>query len=238
MKHETESGPSCRGATRRAFLKHVGQGAVAGALAAAAEGAAAPAEGGPGRVKARELGQTGLRVSEIGFGGHSWSYARVPDGRGGLRKPTREEAERMISLGVDMGVNFFDACTPPEEHTVPAEVIRRLKIRDRVIISARLCHKMKGVPADRVIMERWVKVPSRLRFPSVRAAAVMGSRAPARPGTLPPCFAKHMISVLVGQYVPGQRCCAWSMSALPRAKYRARRGPRPALPPAGLHPNT
>jgi len=151
-------------ATRRGFLEHVGHGLVAGGLmasvwddAASACGAEAAQRGpGPGRVGSRVLGKTGLWVSEIGFGGHSWSYARVPDGRGKLRPPTLDEAARMIAIGLDMGVNFFDSCTPPEEHSVPGEVIKRLRKRDAVIVSARLCHKMKGVPKDKEIIYRWV----------------------------------------------------------------------------------
>jgi len=145
--------------SRRAFLRQLGEGAVAGTLAAALRpesATAATAQPPAGTVRQRVLGKTGLKVSEIGFGGHSWSYARVPDGRGKLRRPTLEEATRMISLGLEMGVNFFDSCTPEEEHTVPGEVVKRLGKRDKVIVSARLCHKMKGVPADRDIIYRWV----------------------------------------------------------------------------------
>jgi len=158
------------GPTRRAFLKRLGTGAMAGAVAsdlfrdpgaapAAETTAARPA---PARVARRVLGKTGLKVPEIGFGGHSWAYARVPDGRGGLRKTSPQEALRMISLGLDMGVNFFDSCTPPEEHSVPGEAIKRLGKRDAVIVSARLCHKMKGVPADKEIIHRWVDERLRL----------------------------------------------------------------------------
>jgi hypothetical protein len=35
------------------------------------------------KVKYRVLGKTGLRISEIGFGGHSWAYKQIPDGQGG-----------------------------------------------------------------------------------------------------------------------------------------------------------
>lgn len=151
-------------AARRAFLKRLGRGTMGATLAGAllAKAAlAAPAQTNrpkpePGRVAHRSLGRTGLKVSEIGFGGHSWAYAQVPDGRGGLRKPNLDEAMRMISAGLEMGVNFFDSCTPKEEHLVPGEVIRRLGKRDQVIVSARLCHKMKGVPADQEQIVRWV----------------------------------------------------------------------------------
>lgn len=149
--------------TRRNFLTRLGRGA-AGGLAislASTTGISEAGEAGrapplAGTVRKRALGKTGLQVSEIGFGGHSWSYARVSDGRGGKRTPTLDEAVRMISLGLEMGVNFFDSCTPEEEHTVPGEVIKRLDKRRDVIVSARLCHKMKGVPADAEIIDRWV----------------------------------------------------------------------------------
>ncbi len=149
--------------TRRQFLGHIGGAALVGGIAAAAlapskTDAALPAsKGSPGKVGFRVLGKTGLRVSEVGFGGHSWSYARVPDGNGGLRKPSLEEAERMIGVGMEMGVNFFDCCTPMDEHTVPGEVLRRLKARDRAIISARLCHKQKGIENDKKEIFKFVE---------------------------------------------------------------------------------
>ncbi len=149
--------------TRRAFLAKLSRGAAGGlalSLAPSAglseAGEAGPAPVRVGTVRKRALGKTGIEVPEIGFGGHSWSYARVGDGRGGKRKPTLDEAMRMISLGLEMGVNFFDSCTPEEEHTVPGEVIKRLKNRREVIVSARLCHKMKGAAADAEIIDRWV----------------------------------------------------------------------------------
>src|SRR5574340_188825 len=86
--------------TRREFLERVGQAAVAGGLAAPlpsplGDAAASAPDATPGKVRYRRLGKTGLRVSEIGFGGHSWSVAQVPDGRGGMRRPTVDEAVEM-----------------------------------------------------------------------------------------------------------------------------------------------
>jgi aryl-alcohol dehydrogenase-like predicted oxidoreductase len=108
------------------------------------------------QVRRRKLGKTGLIVSEIGFGGHSWSFKRVPDGHGGLRQLTLDESARIIRVGLEMGVNFFDSCTPELEHTVPGRIIKDLGIRDRIIVSARCCHKMKGVAADRNEVYRFV----------------------------------------------------------------------------------
>lgn len=153
--------------TRRAFLQWAGRtvsaggaGAVLGADPGPA-GAAPPGAAASGRVGQRVLGKTGLRVPEVGFGGHSWNFARVPDG-GGMRRVNLDEAMRMISLGLELGVNFFDSCTPLEEHSVPGEVIKRLKKRDQITVSARLCHKMKGVPQDKEIITKWVEERLRL----------------------------------------------------------------------------
>ncbi|MHC4335218.1 MAG: aldo/keto reductase [Planctomycetota bacterium] len=116
----------------------------------------------PGRVGYRKLGKTGLKISEVGFGGHSWAYKRVPDGKGGYRRVNIDEAERMIGAGIEMGVNFFDSCSPLEESSVPGEVLKRLGARDRAIISIRVSHKMKGIEADKKEIYKWTE--SRLKL--------------------------------------------------------------------------
>jgi aryl-alcohol dehydrogenase-like predicted oxidoreductase len=156
LQHATD------GSNRRQFLGVLGQTAIAGAAGtvAGAGGSsttqAAEQAPVPGKVRQRVLGKTGLKVSEIGFGGHSWSFKRVPDGNGGFREVTLAEAERMIRLGLEMGVNFFDSCTPQSEHTVPGVILKRLGKRDQVIVSARCCHKMKGVAADKEQVYKFV----------------------------------------------------------------------------------
>lgn len=110
-----------------------------------------------GHVRKRPLGKTGLMLPEVSFGGHSWAYEKVPNGRGGFRKPSVEEAAGMIAAGLDMGVNFFDACTPREEHSLPAKAFKRLGIeRDRYILSARLCHRQHGGPEDKKAIEKFL----------------------------------------------------------------------------------
>lgn len=109
------------------------------------------------KVKYRVLGKTGLKVSEIGLGGHSWSYKQVPDGKGGYRKPTIDEAVRMIAAGLEMGVNFLDSCTPLDESSVPGEALKRLGKRDKVLISIRVSHKMKGRQADKKEIYKWTE---------------------------------------------------------------------------------
>lgn len=150
--------------TRRSFLTHLGSRAAAGALAAPlvsglgqTQAAAAQQQ-----VRRRKLGKTNLEISELGFGGHSWSYKRTPDGSGGLRQVTIEEATEMVARGLDMGVNFLDSCTPDDESGVPGEALKRLGRRKEAIIAVRVSHKMKGVKKD--IQEAFAWTEKRLKL--------------------------------------------------------------------------
>ena len=75
-------------ASRRRFLGQVGRGAVSGSVAWSLLDQRTAAAGAPrsGKVAHRTLGKTGLDVSEVGFGGHSWAYKKVPTREGGLRE--------------------------------------------------------------------------------------------------------------------------------------------------------
>ena len=158
MTEHTSPDEAGRGVTRRRFLEQIGRGTVAGGVAASllddAQRAAA-AQTSPGRVKHRVLGKTGLKVSEIGFGGHSWAYPKVPVGKR-WRKITVDEAIEIIREGMDLGVNYFDSCTPLLECSVPGEALKRLKRRDQAVISVRPSHKMKGVPNDKKEIYDWL----------------------------------------------------------------------------------
>ncbi|MEJ2702386.1 MAG: aldo/keto reductase [Sedimentisphaerales bacterium] len=144
------------GSTRRQFLKKVGFGVVAGGMAGplVEEGRSQTTDH---KVKHRVLGKTGLKVSEIGIGGHSWAYKKAPDGKGGFRRPTVEEATRMIGEAIDMGVNFLDSCTALEESRTPGEALKRLGTRDKVLVSIRVSHKMKGTKADKDEIYKWTE---------------------------------------------------------------------------------
>jgi aryl-alcohol dehydrogenase-like predicted oxidoreductase len=163
-RDEFDTNPN--GTTRRRFLRQLGRGAAVGVMAAPlVDGAGgAPARGAPveGRVRRRRLGKTDLQVSEIGLGGHSWSYKRTPDGHGGLRQVTVEEATEMIALALDLGVNFLDSCTPDDESRIPGEALHRLKRRHDAVIAVRVSHKMKGVKND--IKEVYAWTEKRLRL--------------------------------------------------------------------------
>jgi len=158
MNHER---PSCRNRnliSRRTFLKTIGGGAGIGVLGqfSIRRASAALRATSSEVVKKRKLGRTGLLISEIGFGGHSWAYAQVPDGEK-MRPVTQDEALEMIRLGLDMGVNFFDAVSPVPEHTIPGQALKKLDARKDVIICARLVHKMKGKPSDKDEVYRFVE---------------------------------------------------------------------------------
>ncbi len=160
MNEHVSSRETKAASTRRRFLGQLGQGAVAGGAAGILHGADCSTAAGAssdGRVKRRRLGTTNLEVSEVGFGGHSWSYKRTPDGSGGYRKLTIDEAVEMIDAAMDMGVNFFDSCTPLDECTVPGEALKRLKRRDEAVISVRPSHKMKGVENDKKEVYKWTE---------------------------------------------------------------------------------
>jgi aryl-alcohol dehydrogenase-like predicted oxidoreductase len=165
MQKHSPGDPAPSSRTRRRFLEQLGLTAAAGAAASIVPGCSGNVEAEPrsgsespgGKIRYRQLGKTGLKVSEIGFGGHSWSYARVPDGQGGFRKTTVDEAVEMIRLGLDMGVNWLDSCTPLEESSTPGEALKRLGARDRVIVSVRVSHKMKGDANDRKEIYDWAE---------------------------------------------------------------------------------
>jgi predicted aldo/keto reductase-like oxidoreductase len=148
------------GSTRRQFIRQLGLGIVtAGAAPQLLDnaGGTSKTKKKNQKLKYRILGKTGLKISEIGFGGHSWSYKRVPDGRGGYRKPTIDEAVRMIAAGLEMGVNFLDSCTPLDESGIPGEALKRLGRRDKVLVSIRVSHKMKGREADKKEVYKWTE---------------------------------------------------------------------------------
>jgi len=80
--------------TRRQFLKKIGlkkigAGAVAGTMASPLLNDARSAAT-ERKVKYRTLGKTGIAISEIGIGGHSWAYKRVPDGKGCAGRPSKK----------------------------------------------------------------------------------------------------------------------------------------------------
>src|SRR5271157_2465822 len=104
---------------RRDFLKAA---AFATATAAAQPLHAETASDTPSVKSYREIGKTGLKMSDISFGG------------GGLSAPS------MMFRAVDSGINYFD--TAPDyglsEKTI-GEAMGKIR-RDKIIITSKLCN--------------------------------------------------------------------------------------------------
>lgn len=92
----------------------------------------------------RPLGRTGLRVSDIALG----SY-------GGI-------APQVVLRALELGINYFDTAPDYRGNTVSEEVIgqviKRLKVRERVAIATKMCeathypgHLRKGTPVRKIL---------------------------------------------------------------------------------------
>jgi aryl-alcohol dehydrogenase-like predicted oxidoreductase len=73
-----------------------------------------------------------------------------------MRRVSQDEATAMIKLGLDMGVNYFDGCTPYAEHDVPGKALADLGARKDVVICARNIHKMKGTKQDKAVLHAFI----------------------------------------------------------------------------------
>lgn len=90
-------------------------------------------------MKKRKLGNTGLAVSEIGFG--SWQLGNTKDWKGS----TDREAIELVHQAIEMGCNFFD--TAPNYAGGKSEELlgKALKgRRDEVVISTKFGHFADG----------------------------------------------------------------------------------------------
>jgi aryl-alcohol dehydrogenase-like predicted oxidoreductase len=87
----------------------------------------------------RELGSTGLEVSEIGFG--AWQLCNS-DSWGGMDEPT---ALRLVDAAIDGGINLFDTA-PNYAHTKSERILgKALKDkRDDVILVSKFGHTPEG----------------------------------------------------------------------------------------------
>ena len=117
--------------SRRSFLK---QGTVAAGLMTAPwvlRGAGPDAGGHGDPMKYRTLGRTGLRVSEIGFGGY----------------PVKDPA--VVDYALGKGINYFDTsnCYPRESEKAIGEALKGR--RDKAVIVTKWCPHHRHRPATK-----------------------------------------------------------------------------------------
>lgn len=79
-------------------------------------------------IKRRRLGKTGLMVSEVGLGGHTY------DVNGGLARHSFEERCGIVGKALELGLNFFDAADSGEL-ALTLNVLNRLNARNDCIIA-------------------------------------------------------------------------------------------------------
>lgn len=94
----------------------------------------------------RQLGQTDLYVSALGFGSHTNPRFRVPDPRGTrLTEPGQKLRDRQIDKAIDYGVNLFDVYEDASQWSPMAARVQSK--RDRVLLALRL-NELPGPMAD------------------------------------------------------------------------------------------
>jgi len=90
------------------------------------------------KMKYRVLGRTGLKVSELGFGGHEYRRP-LPTTLGkwgdiNLKEFKEKQPQRtpLIEKGIEQGINYFDA-TQPEEAKSLGIALKELRAREDTI---------------------------------------------------------------------------------------------------------
>ena len=92
------------------------------------------------KLKYRVLGRTGLKVSELGFGGHEYRrplpstlgrWGEIDEEKFTQTQPTRN---RLIKEAIDAGVNFFDA-TQPEETKSLGLALKELGVKNDIHVA-------------------------------------------------------------------------------------------------------
>ena len=78
----------------------------------------------------RQLGSTGLAVSRLGLGGHTF-LAHY----GGLERAERSELLAIVTAALEAGISYFDV-TYDEERALLGELTAELRVRERIVLSA------------------------------------------------------------------------------------------------------
>jgi uncharacterized protein len=135
------------GLDRRRFLKGVAVGGSASlAFSGHAQGAemASKSNSGSGEVPHRPLGKTGLQVSALGVGGFHLGSAK-----------DQNEANEIVSLSIDSGVNFFDNAWDYHQGLSEERLGTAIQgKRDKVVLMTKVCtHGRNKTVAMRMLEE-------------------------------------------------------------------------------------
>lgn len=101
-------------------------------------------------MKYRVLGRTGLKVSELGFGGHEYRRPLPTTlGKWGdidLKAFSRKQSERnkLIEKAIDAGINYYDA-TQPEEAKSLGFALKELGLRDKVYVALMILRPLSKI---------------------------------------------------------------------------------------------
>ncbi len=85
-------------------------------------------------MRYRDFGKTGVKISEVGFGG--WGIGGIPWGR-----RNDERSKQALNVALDLGVNFFDtAYVYGNGHSeeLVGEVLRQRRVRKKVFIATKI----------------------------------------------------------------------------------------------------
>jgi aryl-alcohol dehydrogenase-like predicted oxidoreductase len=92
------------------------------------------------KLKYRVLGRTGLKVSELGFGGHEYRrplpttlgcWGEIDEAKFMQTQPARN---RLIKEAIEAGINFFDA-TQPEETKSLGLALKNLEVKNDIHVA-------------------------------------------------------------------------------------------------------
>lgn len=106
-------------------------------------------------MKYKELGKTGKKVSQLGFG-----VMRLPYLQGAPRKVDREKAYEMIEYAYQNGVNYFDTAQNylgGESETVLGAAVK--SFRDRIFLATKVgvWHLKNSIEDVEALMEGQLK---------------------------------------------------------------------------------
>lgn len=87
-------------------------------------------------MKYRVLGRTGLKVSEIGFGG-------IP-----IQRVSAAEAELIVNRALDLGINFFDTARGYTDSEAKLGAVLRQRRNEAIIATKSMARTAKDMAAD------------------------------------------------------------------------------------------